>query len=48
MNLNLSLSRLVEEGKKMIPAYGPNFTGIDNIGNSCYMNSVIQTLFSLE
>lgn len=27
--------------------YGPGYTGIDNIGNSCYMNSVIQALNSL-
>lgn len=48
MNLNVALSRLVEEGKKMIPMYGKGFTGIDNIGNSCYINSVLQTIFSLE
>ena len=48
MNLHLALSRLVEDGKKMIPMYGKGFTGIDNLGNSCYMNSVLQTLFSLE
>lgn len=27
--------------------YGPGFTGINNIGNSCYLNSVLQTLNSL-
>lgn len=27
--------------------YGPGYTGIDNIGNSCYMNSIIQSLNSL-
>lgn len=48
MNLNISLSRLIEEGKKMTEMYGPGYTGIDNIGNSCYMNSTIQVLLSLE
>ena len=47
MNLNMALSRLIEEGKKMVPMYGKSFTGIDNIGNSCYINSVLQTLLSL-
>jgi ubiquitin carboxyl-terminal hydrolase 5/13 len=27
--------------------YGPGYTGMDNIGNSCYLNSVIQALNSL-
>ena len=27
--------------------YGPGYTGMDNIGNSCYLNSVVQTLNSL-
>lgn len=47
MNLNVALSRLVEDDK-MIPLYGKGYTGIDNIGNSCYINSVLQALFSLE
>jgi ubiquitin carboxyl-terminal hydrolase 5/13 len=48
LNLNFSLSRLVETGhEKPIPLYGPGYTGIDNIGNSCYLNSVVQVLNSL-
>lgn len=47
-NLNLSLSRLVEEGRKMQAFYGPGYTGMDNIGNSCYLNSTVQTLMSLD
>lgn len=47
-NLNFTLSKTIEEGKVLIPLYGPGYTGLENLGNSCYMNSVIQILFSLE
>ena len=48
ININLTLSKTIEEGKVLTPLYGEGFTGLENIGNSCYMNSVIQILFSLE
>ena len=48
INLNLTLSKTIEEGKVLTPLYGPGFTGLENIGNSCYMNSIIQILFNLE
>ena len=48
LNLNYSLSRLVEGEKgKFKVMYGPNYTGMENIGNSCYLNSIVQTLNSL-
>mmetsp|Transcript_9112 Transcript_9112/g.6872 ORF Transcript_9112/g.6872 Transcript_9112/m.6872 type:complete len:89 (+) Transcript_9112:616-882(+) len=46
-NLNLTLSKTIEEGKELIPLYGPGLTGMENLGNSCYLNSVVQVLFSL-
>ncbi len=47
-NLNFTLSKTIEDGKVLIPVYGSEYTGMENLGNSCYLNSIIQILFSLE
>ncbi|EGR32448.1 ubiquitin, putative [Ichthyophthirius multifiliis] len=48
LNKNLMLSSIIEEGRKLLPLKGPGFTGMVNLGNSCYINSVFQVLFAFQ
>ncbi|CAK8992054.1 Ubiquitin carboxyl-terminal hydrolase 5 (Deubiquitinating enzyme 5) (Isopeptidase T) (Ubiquitin thioesterase 5) (Ubiquitin-specific-processing protease 5), partial [Durusdinium trenchii] len=48
LNKSLTFSAVLEGGEKLVPTYGPGHVGLFNLGNSCYCNSVLQVLFSLE
>lgn len=38
-------SILTESSSKLEPISGPGYTGMKNLGNSCYLNSVMQVMF---
>ena len=46
-NLRWDFSMTTEDGKELIPLFGKGFTGLKNLGNSCYLASTLQCLFSL-
>lgn len=36
-----------QDGKNLVPLFGPGYTGLKNLGNSCYLASIVQVLFSV-
>lgn len=47
INLNFMLSKQLGNQKNNKIMYGTHYTGMNNIMNSCYLNSVVQMLNSL-
>ncbi|KPA80635.1 putative Ubiquitin hydrolase [Leptomonas pyrrhocoris] len=39
-------NKITEAGANLVPVYGPGHTGMYNIGNTCYLASVVQCLMS--
>jgi ubiquitin carboxyl-terminal hydrolase 5/13 len=46
-NLKWEFSMTNEDGTELKPLFGPGLTGLKNLGNSCYLASTAQCLFSL-
>ena len=45
-NLSYDFSMTTDDGRELTPVAGPGFTGLKNLGNSCYMASILQCLFA--
>ncbi|XVF19003.1 hypothetical protein REPUB_Repub11eG0073400 [Reevesia pubescens] len=45
-NTNFDWNRIQESGQDVEPIVGPGYTGLVNLGNSCYMAATMQVVFS--
>ncbi|KAL3612516.1 hypothetical protein D5086_003536 [Populus alba] len=45
-NTNYDWNRIQESGQDVEPIFGPGYTGLVNLGNSCYMAATMQVVFS--
>ncbi|XP_075075979.1 ubiquitin carboxyl-terminal hydrolase 14 isoform X2 [Nicotiana tabacum] len=47
-NINYDWNRIQETGQDVEPLFGPGYTGLVNLGNSCYLAATMQVVFSMR
>ena len=47
LNMSYDWSRIVSQSDQIQKIQGPGFVGLQNIGSSCYMNSILQTILAV-
>lgn len=46
-NMKWDFTMTSGDGRELAPIFGPGFTGLSNLGNSCYLSSITQCLFNI-